>query len=196
MKKKIAIIGNQWITKYLVDKLIKAGNKPSLIITNSAKNINDISGYYDLEFYTLKYKIDVIKVDNFDIKENILKKIKGEYDLALVYGWQKLVPKFLISFFNGNIFGIHGGPFKPPRCRGKAVFNWSIIMGFKKFYLYLFKINEYADSGDIVDIENFEIFDTDNIKTVYFKNCVISSNLILKNLKFLFDKKKKIYKAT
>ena len=67
-------------------------------------------------------------------------------------------------------------------------------MGFKKFYLYLFKITEKADSGDIVDIVKFDINETDNILSVYEKNCVISTKLILKNLRRILSKKSKYKK--
>ena len=56
----------------------------------------------------------------------------------------------------------------------------------------MFKITEKADSGDIVDIVKFDINETDNILSVYEKNCVISTRLILKNLHRILEKNQNI----
>jgi len=193
--KKIVIIGNQWITQYLINKLIDQKIKPFLIISSAVKNSGQTSGYVNLKNLAKKNNIKYIIAENFQISDEIIEKVKKfSLDLAIVFGWQRLVPQSFIKVLNGNIYGIHGGPHKPPRCKGKAVFNWAIIMGFKRFFLYLFKITEKADSGDIVDLVKFDINETDNILSVYEKNCVISTRLILKNLHRILEKKSKYKK--
>ena len=193
--KKIVIIGNQWITQYFINKLIDKKIKPFLIISSADNDSKQTSGFVNLKNLAKKNNIKYLIADNFYISDEIVKKVKKlSLDLAIVFGWQRLVPQNFIKALNGNIYGIHGGPFKPPRCKGKAVFNWAIIMGFKKFYLYLFKITEKADSGDIVDLVKFDINETDNILSVYEKNCVISTKLILKNLRRILSKKSKYKK--
>ncbi len=193
--KKIAIIGNQWITKYLINKFIDQKIKPFLIISSSENNSKQTSGFVNLKKLAKKNNIEYLIADNFNISDEIIKKVKKlSLDLTIVFGWQKLVPQKFITALNGNVYGIHGGPYKPPRCKGKAVFNWAIIMGLKSFFLYLFKITEKADDGDIVDLVKFNISETDNILSVYEKNCVISTNLILKNLIRILDKKSKYEK--
>ncbi len=193
--KRIAIIGNQWITRYLINKLITYNIKPYLIISSAEKNSKQTSGYSDLRNIAKRNKIKYLIAEDFIISDELIKRIKKlSLDLAIVYGWQKLIPQTFINALHENIYGIHGGPFKPPRCKGKAVFNWAIIMGFKKFFLYLFKITDKADSGDIVDLAKFDIYETDNILSVYEKNCVISTRLILKNLNIILNKNSKYKK--
>ena len=41
--KRIAIIGNQWITRYLINKLITYNIKPYLIISSAEKNSKQTS---------------------------------------------------------------------------------------------------------------------------------------------------------
>ena len=136
--KKIVIIGNQWITQYLINKLIDQKIKPFLIISSAVKNSGQTSGYVNLKNLAKKNNIKYIIAENFQISDEIIEKVKKfSLDLAIVFGWQRLVPQSFIKVLNGNIYGIHGGPHKPPRCKGKAVFNWAIIMGFKNFFIFV-----------------------------------------------------------
>ena len=50
--------------------------------------------------------------------------------------------------------------------QGRAVFNWALILGFNKFYMYLFKITPGIDEGDIAEITEFEINREDDILTL------------------------------
>ena len=55
--KRIAIIGNQWITKYLINKLISYKIKPYLIISSAENNSKQTSGYSNLRNIAKKNKI-------------------------------------------------------------------------------------------------------------------------------------------
>ena len=47
-KKKIVVIGNQWITQYFIKKLIDKKIKPFLIISSAVNNSKQTSGYVNL----------------------------------------------------------------------------------------------------------------------------------------------------
>lgn len=185
---RIAIAGNQWITRYLLDKLIEKQIEPSLLITTSPKQSESISGYEDLSSYADKRNIPLYHPQKYSLKteldeQNLVNKV----DILFVFGWQRLIPEWLIKSTKLGVYGVHGGPKPPPRCRGRAVLNWSLILGCKQFYLYLFKITPGVDDGEIVQMVRFDILPTDDIVTLYHKNCVVTSQMIVDNLPKIID---------
>lgn len=188
---KIAVAGNQWITKFLIEKLIENNFKPSLIINCCPEKSLNISGYYDLEKNAELHGIELYRPDKYSLSSEIdkINLLARQIDLLIVFGWQRLIPEWLIEHTSFGVYGVHGGPEKPPRARGRAVFNWSILLGYQKFYMYLFKITPEVDSGKIVEMTEFDILDSDDITSVYHKNCIVSVRMILKNLPLIFQKK-------
>ena len=67
---------------------------------------------------------------------------------------------------------MHGGLHKPPRCRGRAVFNWALIGGYKSYYLYVMRLDSGIDSGKILSIDKISITNSDDIETLYLKYAV------------------------
>jgi len=177
----IAIAGNQWITKFLIKKLIDVDLKPKLIINLSKKSEN-ISGYFDLKDIAKKNNIEIFRPFNYSLKSNKDKEFltSKKIDILLVFGWQRLIPSWLLEHSIFGAYGIHGGPELPPRARGRAVFNWSILLGYKNFYLYLFKLDSEVDSGEIIELKEFEILNKDDIVSIYHKNCIVSSQMFIK----------------
>lgn len=178
----IAVAGNQWITKFLIEKLIVAGLKPNLIINLNVEKSEDISGYFDLSEIAEKNNIALYRPIKYSLKSKKDKEVLSskKIDILIVFGWQRLIPSWLLDLCTYGAYGVHGGPELPPRARGRAVFNWAILLGYKKFYHYLFKLDPNVDSGEIIDINEFEILDSDDIISIYHKNCIISSEMFIK----------------
>ena len=74
--KRIAIIGNQWITRYLINKLITYNIKPYLIISSAEKNSKQTSGYSDLRNIAKRNKIKYLIAEDFIISDELIKRIK------------------------------------------------------------------------------------------------------------------------
>ena len=182
--KHIVIAGNQWFTKYLVDQLMEAEYSPTLFINMPPEKSEKISGYHDFGPLAKKLAIPIYRPTDFGLRVDVDKHALQSYpmDVLLVFGWQRLIPPWLIAHCDHGVYGVHGGPEKPPRCRGQAVFNWALILNAKRFFMYLFRISTGADEGDIVDITEFDITPFDNIQTLYHKNCIVSTRMILNNL--------------
>lgn len=181
---RIAVAGNQWITRFLINKLIEAGIQPSLVINCGVEFKELISGYDNLQSTCNKQGIRYFSPETYKLSgKNDYTNLKGiKIDILLVFGWQRLIPGWLIDHCRLGVFGVHGGPEKPPRCRGQAVFNWALILGYERFYMYMFKINEGVDSGDIIEICQFDITIHDDIKSLYHKNCIVSTNMFIRNI--------------
>ena len=102
-------------------------------------------------------RINIIEAEKISL-QNLSKLEKAslaECEFALVYGWPKLIPPDILDLPKLGVFGVHGGPYEAPRCRGRAVFNWSIIFGEENFFMYLFQLTKGADDGPIFKQTNF-----------------------------------------
>lgn len=176
---RIAVAGNQWITRYLLAALAEAGHAPSLVISMAKDWADRISGYEDLAPDAASLGAALYRPTRYAMKSAEDKKALARYDIDVlfVFGWQRLIPDWLIAHCSRGAFGVHGGPELPPRCRGRAVFNWAILLGFDRFHMYAFRLTPNVDDGDIVGLATFDILPDDDIVTLYHKNCVVSSRL-------------------
>jgi methionyl-tRNA formyltransferase len=177
-KNSIAIIGNQTITKFLIDYLKNKGLKISYIITLKNKKKYNITDTFNFK----KEKIKLIEVKSYNLKNNldILKIKKLKLDFLLVFGWSRLVPEWLIKHVKLATIGVHAGIYSPPRSRGRAVFNWALIGGYKKMLCYAMMLKPGVDNGDIFIKRNISITQHDDIESLYLKNSLISSEFFYK----------------
>ncbi len=182
--KSIALIGNQSITKFLIDYLKEKKIKVKYLITLKNKKKYNVT-----DSYNFKEKIKTIYVNSYSLKnEKDIKVIKKlNIDFLLVFGWSRLIPNWLIKQINESAIGVHAGIFSPPRSRGRAVFNWSLIGNFKKMIFYSMELKPGIDDGDIFIKRKAKINSNDDIESLYMKNSIISSEMfynILKNWKY------------
>lgn len=178
---RIAVAGNQWITRYLLDELGSHGLAPALIVNMPPERSSAISGYIDLAETAARVGAEIYRPDKYSLKSQVDQAALQErgIDLLLVFGWQRLIPGWFINSCRIGAYGVHGGPELPPRCRGRAVFNWAILLGYDRFHMYAFELNEGVDEGNIVGLETFDILPEDDVLTLYHKNCVVSTRLFL-----------------
>ena len=181
----IIIFGHTWITRHLIKNLLEINSKPKLVIAMPASKSNNISGYLDLKKFLKSHEIECYNPETYSLKnDNDIKYIENiTFDFALVLGWSRLIPSKIIKKAKKAVLGVHGGPYPPPRCRGRAVFNWALIDGFKSFYLYIFKITSRIDDGEIYIKRKIKITKLDNIESIYDKHSIISSKMFIYVLK-------------
>ena len=182
---KIIIFGHSWITIFLINCLIKRNLKPILIVAMPFEKSKSISGYLDLTEVLKTHNIKLYNPKSYSLKNNKgIKYLENiDFDYGLVFGWSRLIPGRIIRKAKKAVLGVHGGPYPPPRCRGRAVFNWALIDGFDSFILYIFKISPGIDDGEIYIIKKFEITKLDNIESIYDKHSIISTNMFIEVLK-------------
>ncbi len=186
---RLAVAGNQWITAHLIERLAEAGSSPALLINMGEHWADRISGYTDLAPLAERLGAGLYRPKNYNLKSAVDEETLGALpmDALFVFGWQRLVPEWLIDRCSKGVWGVHGGPEKPPRCRGRAVFNWALALGCERFYMYLFRITPGVDEGLIADLREFSITPDDDILTLYHKNCVVSTAMFTENLPRIRD---------
>ena len=197
--KSIAIIGNQSITKFLIDFFKDKKIKIKYLITLKNKKKYKITDPFEIT----DKKLEKIYVNSYSLmnEQDKNKIMKLKIDFLIVFGWSRLIPEWLLNNIKISTLGVHAGMYNPPRSRGRAVFNWSIIGNFKKMTFYIMELKPGIDNGNIFIKYPADISPHDDIETLYMKNSIISSEMfynVIKNWKY-FKKNKivqKNYKAT
>lgn len=171
MEPKIAILGHQNITRYVSEYFLKNKISIDTLIGMKDPSKNKISDFFDVQEFCKAKNINYFQPDVYSLKSKNCEDFfqQKKFDYMFVVGWSRLVPEKIIKKIEKICVGWHGGMFKPPRCRGRAVVNWALIEGKKKFYVYTMSLKPGVDNGDILQISHTFLNEFDNSKTAYFK---------------------------
>ena len=132
-----------------------------------------------------------------NIKFSLYKQNKIENDLvptelAITYGYNKIISKKIIKFYKMGIWNIHPGEL--PAYRGRHPISWAIMNNEKKIGISVHKINHEIDKGYLLSKTFVPRIRSDNendIKNKMFKKIKFLLNLAEKNFK-----KKKLLKLS
>lgn len=153
-----------------------------------------IAGYFDYTNIAKENNIPFYYPDQYDLKtkKDIDFFKEGKFDLLIQGGWQRLFPKEVINQLSIGALGLHGSSDPLPKGRGRSPMNWSIIENRKRFLMHLFLIDQGTDSGDIIDIYDFDICSEDDIETMYIKYNISYMELLKRNLNNIINEKFKL----
>ena len=186
MHYKVVVFGVKGTSENIIEFIQSEICKVDLVITIAPKVLehNQVSGFKGLSFLTDKYGIPVYEADSYFLNDEKTVSFMSEntFDIGIVMGWQRLIPKAVLDSFKEGIFGFHGNCGYLPFGRGRSPLNWSMILGDTRFNLNLFKYDEHADSPNVFSTEMFQINEHDDIRTAQYKNMICSKNLIRKLL--------------
>ncbi len=184
MHYKLVVFGVKDTSENIIDFIQKELCPVDLVITIAPKvtEKNQVSGFKGLSFLTDKYGIPVFEADSYYLKDDKTVKFISEntFDIGIVMGWQRLIPKHVLDAFSKGIYGFHGNCGYLPFGRGRSPLNWSMILGDTRFNLNLFRYDEKADSPNVFGTEMFSINPHDDIRTAQYKNMICSKRLIKK----------------
>ena len=105
------------------------------------------------------------------------------FDLGIVYGWQRIIPQYVLDRFKYGIFGFHASPLGLPFGKGRSPINWSIILNFKQVYNNCFQYNSKPDDGFIYSTTKLDILPWDNISSMRLKSIIDAKNTLNKLIK-------------
>ena len=184
MHYKVVVFGVKDTSENIIEFIRQELCPVDLVITIAPKVLehNQVSGFKGLSHLTEDYGIPVFEADSYFLNDERTKEFiaNNSFDLGIVMGWQRLVPKEVLDAFKSGIYGFHGNCGYLPFGRGRSPLNWSIILGDTRFNLNLFRYDEHADSPNVFATEMFQINEHDDIRSAQYKNMICSKNLIRK----------------
>ena len=167
----------------------------SLIVTieEAVTKKNDVAGFQGLGVLEETLGIPVFEAPSYSLTDEKTAAFFADntFELGIVSGWQRLIPKAVLDAFSVGIFGFHGNAGYLPFGRGRSPLNWSILLGDTRFNLNLFRYDEKPDSPNVFATRTFALNAHDTIRTAQYKN-TIASKALLKELLAAFAKDGKI----
>ncbi len=186
MRYDIVIFGVKDTTEEIVEYIQKKIGQVDLVVTihESVLGGNQVSGYKGLGFLTEKYGIKVFETRSYGLQDEETTDFfsNNEFGIGISMGWQRLIPEHVLNAFQEGVFGFHGSCGYLPFGRGRSPLNWSVIHGDSRFILNLFQYDKKADSPNVFANEMFQISVHDTIRTLQYKNVIVSKRLIHKLL--------------
>lgn len=129
--------------------------------------------------YAIENNIEYIQPKSIRTEEfeNILKEINLDVIIVVAYG--KIIPKNIIDIPK-HIINVHSSIL--PKYRGAAPIHSAIINGDEITGVSIMYIEEGLDSGDIIQIEETKIEESDNLKTLQDRLSKLGAKALLDTL--------------
>lgn len=182
MHYKVVVFGVKDTSEVTIDYIRQELCPVDLLVTIAPQvtQKNHIAGYKGLFSVAEKYGISVFAAESYGLCDERTKTFFSEnsFDIGVVVGWQRLIPKQVLDAFRFGVFGFHGNAGYLPFGRGRSPLNWSMVLGDTRFHLNLFQYDEKADSPNVFATELFSINAHDDIRTAQYKNMICTNRLI------------------
>ncbi|MEX2436632.1 MAG: methionyl-tRNA formyltransferase, partial [Candidatus Paceibacterota bacterium] len=145
---KYAFLGNPRFAEIILEKLIKSGFPPEIVICNPDKPVGRkkvvtppetkvIAEKYDIKIY----QPEKLTLENW--QENI-----GEVDVCVLAAYGKIIPDKIIQSIDKGIIGVH--PSLLPKFRGPTPIQSVILEGENKTGITLYLMDEEVDHGPVI----------------------------------------------
>lgn len=131
----------------------------------------------------MEHNIEV--VTPVSIKKEYQSIIDVKPDLIVTCAYGKIIPKVLIDYPKYGCVNIHASLL--PKYRGAAPIQWALINGEEETGITLMYMDEFMDTGDIIDKVTYKIKDTDDIGTLHNELSILGGKILRDNLENLIS---------
>lgn len=128
-----------------------------------------------------KYNIPVVTPTS--IKKEYQSIIDVKPDLIVTCAYGKIIPKVLIDYPKYGCVNIHASLL--PKYRGAAPIQWAMINGEEETGITLMYMDEFMDTGDIIDKVTYKIKEEDDIGTLHDELSILGGKILNENLEKL-----------
>lgn len=125
--------------------------------------------------------IPVVTPDS--IKKEYQSVIDAKPDLIVTCAYGKIIPKVLIDYPKYGCVNIHASLL--PKYRGAAPIQWALLNGEEETGITLMYMDEFMDTGDIIDKVIYKIEDNDDVGTLHSKLSILGGKILDENLENL-----------
>lgn len=117
------------------------------------------------------------------IKKEYQSIIDAKPDIIVTCAYGKIIPKVLIDYPKYGCINIHASLL--PKYRGAAPIQWALINGEKETGITLMYMDEFMDTGDIIDKVTYKIKDSDDIGSLHKELSILGGRILNDNLEYL-----------
>lgn len=182
MKYPVVIFGVKDVTARFAEYVHKNVCSVDLIVTIDEKIPQGavVSGYGSMDELSERLGIPLFKTDSYALKSEAAEAFfrDNQFGVGVSMNWSRLIPGWILDRFEAGVFGLHGSCGYLPFGAGRATLNWSLIRGDERFVMHVFKLDAGVDSPNIYDRAMFEVNAFDDIRTLQYKDLLVSQQLI------------------
>lgn len=131
----------------------------------------------------LATKHNIPVVTPISIKKEYQSIIEAKPDLIVTCAYGKIIPKILIDYPKYGCVNIHASLL--PKYRGAAPIQWALINGESETGITLMYMDEFMDTGDIIDKVIYKIKEDDDIGTLHSELSFLGGKILSDNLENL-----------
>ena len=157
---KIVFMGTPRIAADVLQKMVDAGFKPELVITQPDKEKNRGKKVIPSEVKELATELGIPVSQPFKIRGNkeFEEELKGlNPDIAVVIAYGKILPKNILDIPKWGCINVHASLL--PKLRGASPIQHAILMGEGTTGVTIMQMDEGMDTGDMLIKEAIEIGD-------------------------------------
>ena len=183
---KVIFMGTPDFAVPCLEKLIEDGHQVEAVFTREDKPVGrkKVLTAPPVKEVALKHEIKVFQPkklrDNPEAFE-IIKNINPDLIVVVAYG--RILPKEILEFPKYGCVNVHGSLL--PRHRGSSPIQWSIVCGDKVTGVTTMLMDEGIDTGDILEVKEVPIEDTDTGGSLFDKLCIEGAKLLSSTIKGL-----------
>ena len=160
---RILFVGCVESSYVLLQSLLEHKKKIVGVITKKEAGLN--ADYKDLSVLCLDYGIDYKYISNINDEEVIRYVREKNADIIYCFGWSQIIKKELLEITPMGVIGFH--PAALPNNRGRHPIIWALALGLNETASTFFKMDEGADTGDIVSQVKIPICESDYAADLY-----------------------------
>ena len=180
---KVIFMGTPDFAVPCLERLVEDGHTVEAVFTREDKPVGrkKILTAPPVKETALKYGIDVVQPkklrDNPEVLE-LIKKINPDVIVVVAYG--RILPKEILEIPKFGCVNVHGSLL--PRHRGSSPIQWSIVCGDKVTGVTTMLMDEGIDTGDILEVLEVPIEDSDTGGSLFDKLCKEGAKLLSSTL--------------
>ena len=160
---KIVFVGCVESSYRLLDTLLR--NKQNVVGVITKKESSANADFEDLSVLCSEYGVDFVYVENINGNSAVeFLRVKNP-DIIYCFGWSQIIKKEVLNMTPKGVIGFH--PAQLPYNRGRHPIIWALALGLSHTASTFFKMDEGADTGDIISQELVEIKEKDYARDLY-----------------------------
>ncbi len=181
---KFIFIGTPEFGEIVLEKLIKSGHKPFLVITAPDKPVGrkQIITPPPVKVVAEKYNIPVAQPEKIKDWQKEIKNLKP--DLIILAAFGQIIPKEILDIPTYGCLNVH--PSLLPKHRGASPIQYAILNGDGKTGVTIMRMTEKLDTGPILAQRELEIKNP-KFQELYNKLAEMGAELLIENLPKLFS---------
>lgn len=163
----IVLIGTVEFSRRMLTVLVQRGAAVTGVVTKASAGSN--SDYADLAPTAAAAGIPLLHTRDINAAETLDWIRARRPDVVFCLGWSQLIKAPLLSAAPMGVVGYH--PALLPQNRGRHPIIWALALGLEETGSTFFRMDEGADSGDILSQERVRITYEDDAASLYERIC-------------------------